>query len=87
MPLSNNLILFFPAFLIGVAFGSLVPVAFAGEGLAQKIRRIVTGACLGSAVGILLYLLTQQWWPPVIGPFVLCPAASLVFSAAAIWRK
>ena len=87
MALSNNLILFFPAFLIGVAFGSLVPVAFAGDGLAQKIRRIVTSACLGSAVGIVLFLITEQWWPPVVGPFVLCPAVALVLSSAAIWRK
>ena len=68
----------FPAFMIGSAFGILLIVGLAGTPGLKSLRPIVCSIA-GSLVGLVAFLFTQSWWPPVLGPFVLCPA----FAAAA----
>ncbi len=68
----------FPAFLIGAAFGVMVVLGLAGPAGLKNLRPVVFSA-IGSAAGIVVFLLTDSWWPPVVGPFILCPA----FAAAA----
>ena len=63
----------FPAFMIGAAFGVLLVVGLAGTAGLKTIRPVIFSLA-GSAVGLLVFGLTEVWWPPVIGPFILCPA-------------
>ena len=84
MTFADNVILLFPAFLIGLAFGSLVAFALAGSSIPARFPRIVAGVAMGSAAGVLLFLATQQWWPPIVGPFILCPAGALAAAFLAI---
>jgi hypothetical protein len=67
----------FPAFLIGTAFGSMLMVALSGVEISKSGRAIKFSA-LGSMVGGAAFLLTMNWWPPVVGPFVLCPVTAAI---------
>jgi hypothetical protein len=78
-----GLLMLFPAFLLGCAFGILLALVLSGPAGLQNVRPIVFSVA-GSAVGVLLYLLTADWWPPVTGPFVLCPALSATAALAGL---
>jgi len=74
----------FPAFLIGAAFGIMIVMVLAGASGLKTSRPIVFSVC-GSGLGIVVFLLTQSLWPPVVGPFVLCPAIAML--SALIGRR
>jgi len=77
-------LLLFPAFMVGAAFGILLVLSLAGaEGL--KDLRPVTFSIVGSLAGLVVFWLTRNWWPPLVGPFVVCPV--LAASAAVIVRR
>ena len=83
-PSAADIFLIFPAFLIGAAFGALVGLGLLGSaGSAKRGWSAVRHSVAGSAVGAVIFFVTAQWWPPIVGPFVLCPAlaitATLVF--------
>jgi hypothetical protein len=75
---SDNIIPTAAAFLIGTVFGALVGLALMGEGtsLAQAWAAFIRSA-LGSAIGAGIFLVTASWWPPIIGPFLICPATAI----------
>jgi hypothetical protein len=79
-----GMLMLFPAFLLGSAFGIMLVLVLSGPPGLQTARPIVFSVA-GSAAAILLYLVTADWWPPVIGPFVLCPA--LAATAAFVGRR
>ena len=69
-------LMLFPAFLIGAAFGIMIVLVLAGSD-GMKSKRPIILSVAGSAIGAIVFLLTASAWPPVVGPFILCP-----FSAA-----
>jgi hypothetical protein len=73
-------LMLFPAFLIGSAFGILVALALAGFSALQANRAPIVWSIAGAFAGLGLFLLTANWWPPVIGPFVLSPACAMAAS-------
>ncbi len=73
----------FPAFLIGSAFGIMIVFVLAGgTGVQDKDKRAIGFSVVGSFTGVVVFLLTESWWPPVIGPFALCPALALAAALA-----
>ena len=75
--LSADLLLVFPAFLLGSAFGALFAlVLLPGLPSAKSIWPLVRLSMMGSAVGAILFTLTSPWWDPIVGPFVACPATA-----------
>ena len=74
----------FPAFLLGSAFGIMLVLVLSGPSGLQTARPVFYSVA-GSAAAIVLYLLTAGWWPPVVGPFALCPA--LAATAALAGRR
>ncbi len=73
----------FPAFMIGAAFGILLVMVLAGTAGLKTLRPIMF-SIVGSLLGVAVFWLTQNWWPPVIGPFIVCPA--LAATSALIGR-
>ena len=73
----------FPAFLIGSVFGILVGLALAGANILQD-RVVLVSVIGGALLGIVVFLLTAEWWPPVIGPFILSPAGAMAASLIAV---
>ncbi len=71
----------FPAFLIGSAFGMLIIFVLSGTGGVNDKRPLVFSV-IGSAAGVAAFLLTADFWPPVVGPFILCPAIALTAALA-----
>jgi hypothetical protein len=76
----------FPAFLIGSVFGILVGLALTGSNL-LKDRAFLASPVAGALLGIVVFLLTAGWWPPVIGPFILSPAGAVAASLIAVLAK
>jgi hypothetical protein len=77
-----------PALMIGTAFGMLVALALAGTDVLQHDRTPLIFAAGGAALGAIIFLLTVNWWPPVIGPFILSPAGSMIGSLVSqLWPK
>jgi hypothetical protein len=76
-------LMLFPAVLIGSAFGILVALALVGVSGLQTERAPVVWSVGGALLGIVLFLLTARWWPPVIGPFILSPACAMIASLIA----
>jgi len=74
---SANLILFFPAFLMGSVFGVLTVVMRSGTDLSKNVRAVVF-CVAGSLAGGVIFLLTQSLWPPIIAPFILCPIVAAI---------
>jgi len=81
-----GLLMLFPAFLLGSAFGIMLVLVLSGAAGLQSARPVVFSVA-GSAVAILIYLVTADWWPPVIGPFALCPALSAAAALAGRWKE
>jgi len=78
MPSPDELFLVVPAFMIGAVLGSLVGLGLGGEEASlEHGRRAVIRAATGSAAGVLIYLGTASWWPPIVGPFLTCPVAAM----------
>ena len=74
----SNVIPTAPAFLIGAVFGVLVGLALLGESATlERARDAVIRSVIGSAVGAIIFLATASWWPPIIGPFLTCPATAV----------
>ena len=71
----------FPAFLIGVAFGIGIVLGLDGDHRSNKARPVIYSV-LGSMSGVVVFLLTANWWPPVVGPFILCPALAVISAFA-----
>src|SRR5205823_9921018 len=67
-----TVLMLFPAFMIGAAFGILVVMGLAGTAGLQTIRPIIFSV-VGSTIGLVGFGLTERWWPPGSGPFILCP--------------
>jgi hypothetical protein len=83
MDFAAQVLMLFPAFMIGSAFGILIILGLAGtSGL--KTFRPVAFSIAGSVMGIVVFVASADWWPPVIGPFICCPALAAV--AALIGR-
>jgi len=81
LPSLDDLFLIVPAFMIGTVLGSLVGLGLGGEEASlEHGRRAVIRAAAGSAAGALIYLGTAFWWPPIVGPFLTCPAAAMATS-------
>jgi hypothetical protein len=79
MPDSTDLLLLFPAFLIGTGLGGLFTLGILAKGGAFERNAQVLAACAGgSACGVALAALTESWWPPLVGPFVLSIGASVL---------
>ena len=74
----------FPAFMIGTAFGVLLILGLAGSTGLKNVRPVVY-SILGSLFGLFIFLLSQGLWPPVLGPFICCPAVAAI--AALIGRS
>ena len=84
-PSAADIFLIFPAFLIGAAFGALVGLGLLGtSGSAHRAWSSIRFSMAGSAAGAFIFFVTGQWWPPIIGPFVLCPA--LAIAATLLFR-
>jgi len=79
MDLAAPVLVFFPAFLIGAAFGILLVMVLSGTGGLNTMRPIVF-SIVGSLIGVVVSALTEAWWPPIIGPFVVCPAIAAAFA-------
>jgi CHASE2 domain-containing sensor protein len=79
MDYAASVLLLFPAFMIGAVFGILMTLGLAGRSGLKSLRPILFSIA-GSLLGILVFLLTQNWWPPVIGPFITCPALACLFA-------
>lgn len=79
----------FPAFMIGTGLGSLVALgigkgaSIGGSSMDRTIAAIGLSAA-GSVTGAILSVITAQWWPPIIGPFVL--STGLAIAAALMFR-
>jgi hypothetical protein len=73
-------LMLFPAFLIGAAFGIGI-ILVLGDSTPFKARSVLFSIG-GSLAGIAVFLLTADWWPPVVGPFVLCPACAVISAFA-----
>jgi hypothetical protein len=76
----------FPAFLIGSVFGILVGLALTGANILQN-RTFWASNIGGALLGIIVFLLTAAWWPPVIGPFILSPVGAVAASLIAVLVK
>lgn len=74
----------FPAFMIGSGLGSLVALGLGKGGSFDRTFAAIRMAALGSALGAVLSIVTARWWPPIIGPFVLC--AGVAIAVALIFR-
>ena len=83
MDFAASVLMLFPAFMIGAAFGVLLVVGLAGTAGLKTMRPVVF-SFIGSTVGLATFVLTEAWWPPVVGPFILCPVLAAV--AALIGR-
>jgi hypothetical protein len=83
MDFAAQVLMLFPAFLIGAAFGILLIMGLAGTA-GLKTPRPIIFSIVGSLMGVVVFWFTEVWWPPVIGPFVLCPA--IAGAAAVIGR-
>jgi len=80
MDLAASVLMLFPAFLIGAAFGIGI-ILVLGDGAPFKTRSVLF--CIGgSLTGIAVFLLTADWWPPVVGPFILCPTFAVISAFA-----
>ncbi len=77
-------LMFFPAALIGSAFGILVALALTGINILQTNRSPVVWSVAGSFAGIVIFMFTESWWPPVIGPFILSPACAMIAALIAV---
>ena len=67
-----------PAFMIGTVFGALVGLGLLGErGSASRARATLVRSAIGSAAGLLLFVATVSFWPPIVGPFMTCPATAI----------
>ena len=84
MDFAANVLMLFPAFMIGATFGILLVMGLAGTAGLKTIRPIVFSVA-GSAVGLVIFAITGNWWPTVVGPFILCPA--IAAGAALIGRR
>jgi hypothetical protein len=76
-PSAADILLMFPAFMIGSGLGSLVAL---GAGKGSSVDRTIAAIKLsaaGSAVGAVISIVTAQWWPPIIGPFILCTGVAI----------
>ena len=81
----TNIVPTVPAFLIGAVFGALVGLALAGEGAnLSRARRVVLQSVIGSALGAVIFLATESWWPIIVGPFLTCPATAI---AAVLFQR
>ena len=80
MDLAESALMLFPAFLIGAAFGVGITLVLGDRAPFQA--RAVLFSIGGSLAGIAVFLLTADWWPPVVGPFILCPALSVISAFA-----
>lgn len=76
--------MFFPAALIGSAFGILVALTLGRIDILYAKRSPVVWSIAGSLAGIGIFLFTESWWPPVIGPFILSPACAIIASLIAV---
>ena len=83
MDFATGALMLFPAFLIGSAFGVMIVFVLAGgAGLQAKDKRSIGFSIAGSFAGVIVFLLTANMWPDVIGPFIACPALALVAAIA-----
>jgi hypothetical protein len=73
--LSADILLVFPAFLMGAGFGALLFLALTPLQESWAWPAVRTGLA-GSATGAVIFVATAEWWPPIVGPFVVCPVAS-----------
>ena len=73
IPSAADIFLIFPAFLIGAAFGALAGLGLLGGNSVKQGWSAVRHSLAGSAIGAVLFFVTGQWWPPIIGPFLTCP--------------
>ena len=80
MDLAASVLMLFPAFLIGAAFGIGIILVLA-DSTPFKARSVLFSIG-GSLAGIAVFLLTAEWWPPVVGPFILCPACAVISAFA-----
>jgi hypothetical protein len=80
MDLAASLLMLFPAFLIGAAFGVGI-ILVLGDSTPFKARSALFSIG-GSLAGVAIFLLTADWWPPVVGPFILCPACAVISAFA-----
>ena len=80
MDLAASVLMLFPAFLIGAAFGVGIILVLGGG--APFRPGSVLFSIGGSLAGIVVFLLTADWWPPVVGPFILCPACAMISAFA-----
>ena len=79
MPDATDLLLLFPAFMIGTGLGSLFTIGMLGKGgTPERIGRTVAACAAGSVAGVVIAVLTESWWPPLVGPFVLAIGASVL---------
>jgi hypothetical protein len=80
MDFAASVLMLFPAFLIGAAFGVGIIVVL-GDSAPFKAWPVLFSVG-GSLAGVAVFLLTADWWPPVVGPFILCPAFALISAFA-----
>ena len=69
--------LVFPALLIGTAMGILVSVALSGVNILEMKRAAIFYSIGGAVLGVVVFLATADWWPAVIGPYILSPAGAI----------
>jgi len=70
--------------MFGSAFGILIVLVLAGSPGLKSIRPLAFSVA-GSLAGVVIFLITQNWWPPIVGPFILCPA--LAAASSVLGRK
>jgi len=78
MDFAASVLMLFPAFLIGAAFGVGIILVF-GDTTPFRARPVLFSVG-GSLAGIVVFLLTADWWPPVVGPFILCPTFAVIYA-------
>jgi hypothetical protein len=83
MDFAATILMLFPAFMIGGAFGILLIMGLVGTSGLKTVRPIIF-SLVGSLLGLVIFGFTAAWWPPVVGPFILCPA--IAAGAALIGR-
>ena len=86
--LSADILLVFPAFLLGAGFGALVGLVLTSreESTTTALPAIRQGLA-GSAIGAVIFIATAAWWPPILGPFVACPAVSIAIVLFRNWKR
>ena len=86
MDVAARVLMLFPAFMVGAAFGILLVLVLAGSEGLKNFRPIVFSLA-GSLFGLVVFWLTERWWPPVIGPFICCPGIAAAGALLARWKS